>query len=71
MKNRTELDAALDALARQLPSMIADNPNASDFRPEFAGAADEICEHVSAADCEHVHARIDAILESIHAGAAH
>lgn len=62
MKTRTELDAAFDNLAKQLPSMIAENPDEADFWPAFAGAADEIIDNASATDCEYVSNRIETML---------
>jgi hypothetical protein len=62
MKTRPELDSALDALAQQLPAMIAAHPDDADFWPAFAGVADEIADNAGALDCDHVHTRLDAML---------
>lgn len=42
--------------------MVADNPDHGDFWCEFAGQAEVIEDASSASDCDHVHARIDAML---------
>ena len=65
MKTRTELDAAFDSLAEQLPSMIAENPDEADFWPAFAGVADEIIDNAGAPDCEYVSNRIETMLVAV------
>jgi len=60
--DRAELDAMLDRLEERLPSMIGDNPDEGDFWCEFAGEADHIEDQTSAADCDHVRGRINAML---------
>lgn len=62
MRTRRELDAALDALALQLPDMIAANPDDADFWSEFACVADDIADNAGANDCDYVHERITAML---------
>jgi hypothetical protein len=42
--------------------MIADNHGDGDFWCAFAGEAEVIEDAASAADCDHVHGRIDAML---------
>jgi len=64
MKTRAELDAALDALERRLPNIIAECPDDGDFWCEFACVADDIWDCAGAADYEHVRGRIDAMLAS-------
>lgn len=60
--SRAELDAMLDRLQDVLQAMITDNPDEGDFWCDFAGQAEIIEDVASAADCDHVHARIDAML---------
>ncbi len=62
--SRAELDAMLNRLQEALPAMMADNPDDGDFWGEFAGQAEIIEDAASAADCEHVHGRIDAVLSA-------
>lgn len=59
---RADLDAMLDRLQRAMPAMVADNPDDGDFWREFAGQAEVIEDASSASDCDHVRARIDAML---------
>lgn len=61
---RAQLDSMLDGLQASLPKLLADNPDVSDFWSEFAGHADVIEDSASAADCTHVHGRIDAMLSA-------
>jgi hypothetical protein len=60
--SRAELDALLDDLQDALPKMIAENPDDGDFWSEFAGQAEVIEDRASAADCDHVGGRINAML---------
>lgn len=70
MLTRLELDAALDDLERQLPTLIATHPDDAVFWPEFAGIADEITDNSVAADHVYVHTRLNAILEAAGLAAA-
>lgn len=60
--SRADLDVMLDRLQTALPWLVADNSDDGDFWSEFAGHADVIEDSASAADCDHVRGRIDAML---------
>lgn len=61
--NRSELDARLQKLRLDLPSMLADAEDEDDFWPGFAGEADLIEDGaVSAEDCRYVRYQLDRML---------
>lgn len=70
MMARHALDAALDALARDIPLILASNPDDADFWPVFAGLADELVDGAGASDVDHVVVRIEAMLGACGKGAA-
>jgi hypothetical protein len=59
---REEIQAKLDALDRKMEAMKAENPNAEDFWPAFAGEADEITDGAEADDYAWALEQIDVIL---------
>ena len=61
MPTLDELRQQLDSLEADLPRMIQDCPDPSDFWPEFAGAADIIEDHAGE-HCALVQERIAAML---------
>lgn len=62
---REILQQHLNVLEAQLPDMVRALPDEADFWPAFAGYADVIVEAAGEADCEWVHERLDAMLETI------
>ncbi|RYG94067.1 MAG: hypothetical protein EON58_17065 [Alphaproteobacteria bacterium] len=61
---RKELNARLQKLRADVPSMLADAEDEDDFWPAFAGEADVIEDGaVSAEDCRYVRNQINRILQ--------
>lgn len=62
--DRAEIDARLDKLRADVPSMLADAEDEEDFWPAFAGEADVIEDGaVSAEDCRYVRNQLNRILQ--------
>lgn len=62
--DRTEIDARLQKLRADIPSMLADAEDEEDFWPAFAGEADLIEDGaLSAEDCRYVHNQLNRMLQ--------
>lgn len=62
--DRNQLDARLQKLRADLPSMLADAGDEDDFWPAFAGEAELIEDGaVSAEDCRYVHNQLNRMLQ--------
>jgi hypothetical protein len=62
--DRNEIDARLQKLREDVPSMLADAVDEGDFWPAFAGEADVIEDGaVSAEDCRYVRNQLNRILQ--------
>lgn len=62
--DRHEIDARLQKLRADVPSMLADAEDQDDFWPAFAGEADVIEDGaVNAEDCRYVRNQINRILQ--------
>ena len=62
--DKNEIDSRLHKLRADLPSMLADAEDESDFWPAFAGEADLIEDGaVSAEDCRYVRNQLNRMLQ--------
>lgn len=62
--DRNEIDARLQKLRQDVPSMLADAEDEGDFWPAFAGEVDVIEDGAtSAEDCRYVRNQINRILQ--------
>jgi len=63
-KSRADLDVMLTNIAQQIPSLLKQHPNPSDFWPRFAVWSDEILAATGAEDDQYVCLKLDAILSA-------
>ncbi len=64
MTTRAALQAQLDELARQTPTIVQEHPEEGDFWAAFAGASDVITDAAGPEDYDWVLRQIDGILEA-------
>ena len=64
-RTRDAFDRALDRLEKEAQRLSAEHVEEGEFWAAFAGQADCIVEKAGAADCEHVHARLDRMLNTL------